>query len=151
MKKKFMLPCIAAVAIASFVGIKTLKANESECEELLLANVEALSVGDFVGDKKIMATDPSKGITVYWIDFDPACQEVLMETDWINRIKIYGKKKKVFSNTIPSCCYIKIKDCPPYWHTCSELRCPPVVPAGKTNQHLESPGDQLFWYRSEEF
>lgn len=42
MKKKFMLPCIAAVAIASFVGIKTLKANESECDSLLMSNVEAL-------------------------------------------------------------------------------------------------------------
>ena len=42
MKKKFMLPCIAAVAIASFVGIKTLKSNASECNSLLMSNVEAL-------------------------------------------------------------------------------------------------------------
>lgn len=49
MKKKiFLLPCIAAVAIATFVGAKPFKTNASESNDLLLANVEALSqqVGD---------------------------------------------------------------------------------------------------------
>lgn len=41
--KKFLLPCIAAVAIATFVGAKSFKTNASESNELLLANVEALS------------------------------------------------------------------------------------------------------------
>ena len=41
--KKFWLPCIAAVAIATFVGAKSFKTNASESNDLLLANVEALS------------------------------------------------------------------------------------------------------------
>lgn len=46
MKKKFlfMLPCIAAVAFATFVGTKFLKTNVSESNGLLMANVEALSL-----------------------------------------------------------------------------------------------------------
>ena len=44
MKKKiFLLPCIAAVAIATFVGAKSFQTNAYESNELLLANVEALS------------------------------------------------------------------------------------------------------------
>ena len=44
MKKKiFLLPCIAAVAIATYVGAKSFKTNASESNNLLLANVEALS------------------------------------------------------------------------------------------------------------
>lgn len=41
-----MLPCIAAVAIATFVGTKTLRSNASGCDELLLANTEALSMAE---------------------------------------------------------------------------------------------------------
>lgn len=44
MKKKFMLPCIAAVAIATFVSTKTIKSNASEGNDLLMENVEALSL-----------------------------------------------------------------------------------------------------------
>ena len=43
--KKFWLPCIAAVAIATFVGAKSFKTNAYESNELLLANVEAMSNG----------------------------------------------------------------------------------------------------------
>ena len=44
MKKKiFLLPCIAAFAIATFVGAKALRSNASESNALLMANVEALS------------------------------------------------------------------------------------------------------------
>lgn len=44
MKKKiFLLPCFAAVAIASFVGAKTFKSNAEECNDLLMASVEAMS------------------------------------------------------------------------------------------------------------
>ena len=44
MKKKFfLLPCIAAVAIATFVGAKTFKSNAEESNDLLMANVEAMS------------------------------------------------------------------------------------------------------------
>lgn len=48
MKKKIflMLPCIAAVAIATFVGKKTFESNEFETDELFLQNVEALSAGE---------------------------------------------------------------------------------------------------------
>ena len=47
MKKKFfLLPCIAAVAIATVVGTKTFKSNADERNELLMANVEALSQGE---------------------------------------------------------------------------------------------------------
>ena len=43
MKTKFMLSCIAVVAIATFVGTKALKTNAGEGNVLLLANVEAMS------------------------------------------------------------------------------------------------------------
>lgn len=46
---KFMLPCIAAVAIATFVGTKTLRSNASENNALLMENVEALSSGSDSG------------------------------------------------------------------------------------------------------
>jgi hypothetical protein len=43
-KKLLMLPCIAAVAIATFVGTKTMKSNALESNDLLLANIEALTL-----------------------------------------------------------------------------------------------------------
>ena len=50
MKKKiFLLPCIAAVAIATFVGAKSFKTNAYESNELLLANVEAMSKQEITG------------------------------------------------------------------------------------------------------
>jgi hypothetical protein len=47
MKKKslFLLPCIAAVALAMYVGTKAFKSNASVSNTLLMANVEALSLG----------------------------------------------------------------------------------------------------------
>ena len=51
MKKKLMLPCIAAVAIATFVGTKTIKSNASK-NSLLMANVEALSDYETITDAK---------------------------------------------------------------------------------------------------
>lgn len=52
MKKKslFLLPCIAAVALAMYVGTKALRSNASESNSLLIANVEALSLGGDAGD-----------------------------------------------------------------------------------------------------
>ena len=51
MKKKvlMMLPCIAAVAIATVVGKKTYEKNAFEGNALLAQNVEALSQGDTGG------------------------------------------------------------------------------------------------------
>ena len=46
-KKVIMLSCIAAVAIASFVGTKTFQSNAYE-NGLLTQNVEALSQGEVV-------------------------------------------------------------------------------------------------------
>ena len=44
MKKKiFMLPCIAAVAIATFVGKQTFESNAYDDYVLMMENVEALS------------------------------------------------------------------------------------------------------------
>ena len=45
MKKKIflMLPCIAAVAIATFVGKKTFESHAYETSSLLMQNVEALA------------------------------------------------------------------------------------------------------------
>lgn len=53
MKKKIllMLPCVAAVAIGTFVGTKALKSNASE-NSLLMANVEALSLGGENGSEQ---------------------------------------------------------------------------------------------------
>ncbi|MBR5989125.1 MAG: hypothetical protein IK003_06350 [Prevotella sp.] len=42
-KKVIMLSCFAAVAIATFVGTKTLQSNAYEANGLLAQNVEALS------------------------------------------------------------------------------------------------------------
>lgn len=42
-KKKIMLPCIAAVAAATFVGTKALKSKVREHSSLLIENVEAIS------------------------------------------------------------------------------------------------------------
>jgi hypothetical protein len=39
-----MLPCMAAVAIATFVGAKVMKPNAIESNDLLLANIEALTL-----------------------------------------------------------------------------------------------------------
>ncbi len=55
MKKKvfMMLPCIAAVAIATIVGKRTLGLNANDTSSLLIQNVEALSQGgadDLGGD-----------------------------------------------------------------------------------------------------
>lgn len=51
MKKKilFMLPCIAAVVTATFVGTKSIKSNVRESNALLMENVEALSAGADIG------------------------------------------------------------------------------------------------------
>ena len=47
MKRKIlMLPCIAAVAIATFVGKKTMESNAYEKNSILMENVEALSAGE---------------------------------------------------------------------------------------------------------
>lgn len=45
MKKKvlMMLPCIAAIAIATFIGKKTFESHAYETNNLLIQNVEALS------------------------------------------------------------------------------------------------------------
>ena len=50
MKKKiFLLPCIAAVAIATFVGAKSFQTNAYESSSLLMQNVEALSKNESDG------------------------------------------------------------------------------------------------------
>lgn len=54
MKKKVfvMLPCIASVAIAMFIGKKSLTQNGGEARDLLLQNVEALAQkGDPVSEQ----------------------------------------------------------------------------------------------------
>ena len=45
MKKKLllMLPCVAAVSIAAFVGTTTIKSNSSNSNSLLMENIEAMS------------------------------------------------------------------------------------------------------------
>ena len=53
-KKVIMLSCIAAVAIATFVGTKAFQSNAYE-NGLLNQNVEALSQGDGDGDGSYFA------------------------------------------------------------------------------------------------
>ena len=48
-----MLSCIAAVAIATFVGKKTFEKNAFESNALLAQNVEALSQGDTGGGSSV--------------------------------------------------------------------------------------------------
>lgn len=57
-KKKNWLPCIAVVAIATYVGAKSFKTNASESNNLLLANVEALSSGSDPGAEDDDDDDP---------------------------------------------------------------------------------------------
>lgn len=54
MKKKvfIMLPCIAAVTIATVVGKKTIQSNEDEESVLLMENVEALANPQDVSPQK---------------------------------------------------------------------------------------------------
>ena len=53
MKNKiYLLPCIAAVAIATVVGTKTFKSNSDESNELLMANVEALTSAENGNSRK---------------------------------------------------------------------------------------------------
>ena len=42
-KTLFALPCMAAIALAAFVGMRTLERNKNINETLLMANVEALT------------------------------------------------------------------------------------------------------------
>ena len=42
-KTLFALPCMAAIALAAFVGMRTLQRNKNINETLLMANVEALT------------------------------------------------------------------------------------------------------------
>ena len=44
-KRLFMLPCMAAVAVATAFGTKSLQTNASN--SLLMENVEAISMGEF--------------------------------------------------------------------------------------------------------
>lgn len=68
MKKKIlMLPCIAAVAIVTFVGKKTMESNAYEKNSIMMENVEALSAGGegivthytCEGTKKYLSCDKS--------------------------------------------------------------------------------------------
>ena len=45
-KRLFMLPCMAAVAIAVVGGTKAFRSNAYETSSLLMQNVEALSMGE---------------------------------------------------------------------------------------------------------
>lgn len=45
-KNSIALPCIAAIAIATFVGTKSLQTNADESNNLLMANVEAMSAAE---------------------------------------------------------------------------------------------------------
>ena len=45
-KTLFALPCMAAIALAAFVGMRTLERNKNINETLLMANVEALTEGE---------------------------------------------------------------------------------------------------------
>ena len=52
-KKNFLtLPCIAAVAIATFVGKKTFESHAYETSSLLMQNVEALTANESKGNSK---------------------------------------------------------------------------------------------------
>lgn len=66
MKKQILwiLPCIAAIAIVTFLGKKTFEFNMRETNSLLLLNVEALSDGDDAWDSGSNCSfgDPIYGI-----------------------------------------------------------------------------------------
>lgn len=56
-----MLPCIAAVAIATFVGKKTMESNAYEKNSILMENVEALSAEECL-DVRHYTCEGTKGI-----------------------------------------------------------------------------------------
>lgn len=57
MKKTiFALPCMAAIALAAFVGMRTLERNKNINETLLMANVEALTEEEISTQKCSRAT-----------------------------------------------------------------------------------------------
>jgi hypothetical protein len=61
MKKKVItLSCIAAVAIATFVGTKAFQSNAYGANGLFVQNVEALSQGDGDGGGGALNTGPGK-------------------------------------------------------------------------------------------
>lgn len=67
MKKKiFLLPCIAAVAIATFVGAKTFKSNAIESDDLLMANVEAMADGE---SREVIEVDCYAKLSDVWFAY----------------------------------------------------------------------------------
>ena len=67
MKKAFfLLPCIAAVAIATIVGAKTFKSNAVESDDLLMANVEAMANGE---SREVIEVECYAKLSTSWIAY----------------------------------------------------------------------------------
>jgi hypothetical protein len=81
MKKTiFALPCMAAIALAAFVGMRTLERNKNINETLLMANVEAL-------------TEEEEGI-----DIDDCFSEINEgDMDWAIKCDPRTSYKKIFN------------------------------------------------------
>lgn len=91
--KKFWLPCIAAVAIATFVGAKSLRTNASDGNSLLLQNIEALAEE---GDESAPEDDLVICSGPLWADsFIKSGKVTTIEhhTDTLDKIVVYSISK----------------------------------------------------------
>ena len=93
-KKLFLLPCIAAVAIATFVGAKTFKSNAVESDDLLMANVEALSAreeGDTYIAEKCYYDKKTNGQVYAYICKSGTTSNGYKDCDVVERVDRYSQ------------------------------------------------------------
>ena len=76
-----MLPCIAAVAIATTFGTKAFKSNASEYS-LLMANIEALSAGESDQLTKVDCQWAKNETCVKMDPYDPSKDKEVPDHRW---------------------------------------------------------------------
>ena len=126
MKKKvfLMLPCIAAVTIATIVGKKTLDSNAVNCNELFAQNVEALSYVEEnnVPNGYVLKLDPIQTKTCWKQDVDPNDFEIRTdyndETGEKYSYKVYKHYWRKY--TRQACVLLRIEEAPAWFQNCSK-------------------------------
>lgn len=131
MKKKiFLLPCIAAVAIATFVGAKSFKTSAYESNDLLMQNVEALTQSTNSGEVpngKVLKVNPmhKKNCWTHKVDKnDFRIERTLDESGQVIEIKLY---KHYWDKYVSEACELMSIDNSPKWYklcyTPKEAKC----------------------------